>query len=89
MAREIELLAARAGAPLTSDLSARCCHSEAGIAAAIMRALRSHSAVGGCAGEVAAVYGEHPETAGTPDTLGSGSRRAYLFVGGDRSGCGF
>jgi hypothetical protein len=63
MAREIELLTARADALLTSDLSARCCHSEAEIAAAVMRALRSHSAVGGCAGEVAAAYGEHLETA--------------------------
>ena len=63
MAREIELLTACADALFTSDLSARCCHSEAEIATAIMRAIRSHSAVGGCAGEVAAAYGEHPETA--------------------------
>ncbi len=47
MAKEIELLTARADALFTSDLSARCCHSEAEIAAAIMRAIRSHSAVGG------------------------------------------
>ena len=63
MARETELLTARADALFTSDLSARCCHSEAEIAAAIIRAIRSHSAAGGCAGEVAAAYGEHPETA--------------------------
>ena len=63
MAGEIELLTTRADALFTSDLSARCCHSEAEIAAAIICAIRSHSAVGGCAGEVAAAYGEHPETA--------------------------
>jgi hypothetical protein len=63
MASETELLTARADALFTSDLSAQCCHSEAEIAAAIRRAIRSHSAAGGCAGEVAAAYGEHPETA--------------------------
>ena len=63
MARETELLTARADALFTSDLSARCCYSEAEIAAAIIRAIRSRSAAGGWAGEVAAAYGEHPETA--------------------------
>jgi hypothetical protein len=63
MASEAGLLTARADALFTSDLSARCCHSQAEITAAIIRAIRSHSAVGGCAGEVAAAYGEHPETA--------------------------
>jgi hypothetical protein len=63
MARETELLTARADALFTSDLSARGCHSQAEIAAAIIRAIRSHSAAGGCAAEVAAAYGEHPETA--------------------------
>ena len=63
MARETDLLTAQADALFSSDLSARCCHSEAEIAAAIRRAIRSHSAIGGCAAEVAAAYGEHPETA--------------------------
>jgi hypothetical protein len=63
MAREIELPAARADALLTSHLSARCCHSEVEIVA-IMRALGSHTAVGGCVGEVAAAYDEHPECGG-------------------------
>jgi hypothetical protein len=63
MAGEIDLRTACADALFTSDLSAWCCHSEAEIAVAIMRAIRLHSAVGGCAGEVAAAYGEHPETA--------------------------
>ena len=63
MASEAGLLTAHADALFTSDLSARCCHSQAEIAAAIIRAIRSHSAAGGCAGEVAAAYGEHPETA--------------------------
>jgi len=63
MASETELLTARADALFTSDLSARCYHPEAEITAAIIRATRSHSAAGGCAAEVAAAYGEHPETA--------------------------
>ncbi len=63
MASETELLTARAEALFTSDLSAGCCHSEAEIAAAIIRAIRSHSAAGGCAGQVAAAYGEHPQNA--------------------------
>ncbi len=62
MAREIEQRTARASALSGSDHSARGCHSEAEIAAAIRRAIRSHAA-GGCAGAVAAAYGEHPETA--------------------------
>jgi hypothetical protein len=63
MATETELLTARADALFASDLSARGCHSETEIAAAIRRTVRSHSAAGGCAAEVAAAYGEHPETA--------------------------
>lgn len=62
MAREIEQRTARASALSGSDHSARGCHSEAEIAAAIRRAIRSHAA-GGCAGAVAAAYGEQPETA--------------------------
>jgi nitrogenase molybdenum-iron protein alpha/beta subunit len=64
MAKEINLLtAARADALFTSDLSARCGHSPAEIAAAIRNAIRTHHGSRGCAGEVAAAYGEHEETA--------------------------
>jgi len=63
MARKIDLRTVRADALFTSDLSARCRHSDAEITAAIGRAIRSHGGVGGCAGAVAAAYGEHPETA--------------------------
>jgi hypothetical protein len=60
---EIDSLAARASALFVSDLSARRDHSRAEIATAITRGLRSHGGVRGCVGEVAAAYGEHPETA--------------------------
>lgn len=60
---EIDPLAARASALFVSDLSARCDHSRAEIATAITRGIRSHGGVRGCVGEVAAAYGEHPETA--------------------------
>ena len=63
MARKIDLRTVRADALFTSDLSARCRHSDAEITAAIGRAIRSHGGVGGCAGAVAAAYGDRPETA--------------------------
>jgi hypothetical protein len=63
MAGEIDRLTARASALFASDLSARCDHSRAEIAAAIRRGIRSYGGVHGCVGEVAAAYGEHPETA--------------------------
>ena len=66
MARETDqLTAAPAEALFTSDLSAWCNHTRAEVAAAIGHAIRSHSGIRGCAGEVAAAYGEHPETAAT------------------------
>lgn len=88
MARETELLTACADALFTSDLCARCCHSEAEIVAAIRRAIRSYSAAGGCAGEVAAAYGEQPETAAPTMRWARGNRRAYLLLSGDQSSCG-
>ena len=62
-ARSGQLLAARAQAPFTSDLSALSEHTQAEVAAAITRAFRVHGGIGGCAAEVAAAYGEYPETA--------------------------
>jgi hypothetical protein len=57
------LLAARAEALFASDLSARREHTRAEVAAAIRRAIGAHHGIRGCAGEVAAAYGERPETA--------------------------
>jgi hypothetical protein len=57
------LLAARAEALFASHLSARCEHTRAEVAAAIRRAIGTHHGVRGCAGEVAAAYGECPEMA--------------------------
>jgi hypothetical protein len=58
-----QLLAARAGALFTSDLSARCEYTQIEVAAAIRHAIGTHSGINGCAGAVAAAFGEHPETA--------------------------
>jgi len=64
MARETDVLtSARTAALFTSDLSAHCHHTHTEVAAAISRAIRAHHGARGCAGEVAAAYGEHPETA--------------------------
>jgi hypothetical protein len=57
------LIAARAEALFASDLSARCHPSEAAVAAAIRNAIRAHGGIRGCAGMVAAAYGEYPELA--------------------------
>jgi type IV secretory pathway TrbL component len=58
-----ELLAARAQALFTSDLSVRREYTQTEVATAIKHAIGSHNGIRGCAGEVAAAYGEHPETA--------------------------
>ena len=64
MATDTDLLtAALAEALFASDLSASACHTHASVEAAIRRAIRAHGSIRGCAGEVAAAYGEHPETA--------------------------
>jgi len=57
------LLAAHAEALFTSDLSARCEYTPIEVAAAIRHAIGTHNGIRGCAGEVAAEYGQHPETA--------------------------
>ena len=57
------LTAARAEALFTSLLSADSRLSPGEVAAAIAHAVRTHGGARGCAAEVAAAYGEHPETA--------------------------
>jgi hypothetical protein len=56
-------VSARAEALFTSDLSARREHTTIEVAAAIRQAIGAHRGIRGCAGEVAAAYGEYPETA--------------------------
>jgi hypothetical protein len=62
-ARAGQLLAAHADALFTSHLSAQRDYTTIEVAAAIGQAIGAHHGIGGCAGEVAAAYGEHPETA--------------------------
>jgi hypothetical protein len=57
------LLAARAEALFTSDLSVRREYTQTEVAAAISHAMGTHNGIRGCVAEVAAAYGEHPETA--------------------------
>jgi hypothetical protein len=52
-----------ADALFTSDLSARREYTRIEVATAIRRAIGTHHGTGGCVAEVAAAYGEHPETA--------------------------
>jgi hypothetical protein len=52
-----------ADALFASDLSARCAYTRIEVATAIRRAIGTYHGTGGCAAEVAAAYGEHPETA--------------------------
>ena len=61
--QEPTLLAALTDALFTSDLSARREHTRIDVASAIEYAISTHQGIGGCAAEVAAAYGEHPETA--------------------------
>ena len=56
-------LSARAEALFASDLSARREYTEIEVTAAIRHAIGAHNGVRGCAGQVAAAYGERPETA--------------------------
>jgi hypothetical protein len=57
------LTAARAEALFTSDVSASSTLSRDQSERAIRLALLRHGGVRGCAAEVAAAYGDHPETA--------------------------
>jgi hypothetical protein len=58
-----QLLAASAEALFTSDLSAWREYTAIEVATAIRHAISTRGGIRGCAGEVAAAYGEHPETA--------------------------
>jgi hypothetical protein len=57
------LTAARAEALFTSHLSAGSTPSYADVDAAIRTAIRSHGGTRAVAADVAAAYGDHPETA--------------------------
>ena len=59
------LSAARAEALFASSLSASSPLSSAVVHDAIIHAVRVYGGTRGCAGEMAAAYGEHPETAAT------------------------
>lgn len=63
MATAIDIAAARAEALFTSDLPAGCRLSRDQADAAIVDAVRRHGGVRGCAAELAARYGERPDTA--------------------------
>jgi hypothetical protein len=64
MNRSIGLLAAaRAEALFASDFPAGREPTRAEVAEAIRCAVRAHGGTRGCAGEVAAAYGDYPETA--------------------------
>ena len=52
-----------AHALFASDLSARREHTRTEVTTAIRQAISAHHGLGGCAGQMAAAYGEHPETA--------------------------
>src|SRR5262249_2610140 len=58
-----ERSAALADALFLSDLPARAEPARIEVATAIRHAIGTHHGIGGCAAEVAAAYGEYPETA--------------------------
>jgi hypothetical protein len=57
------LMSARADALFVSHLSAQHSPTRIEVETAIRQAVRAHGGTRGCAGEVAAAYGGHPETA--------------------------
>lgn len=57
------LAAARAAALFVSDLSVSDHPTSAQVEAAIRRSVRTHGGTRGCAADVAAAYGDHPELA--------------------------
>jgi hypothetical protein len=63
MSSATDLIAARAEALFTSDLSAGCRPSRQQVDAAIVAAVRRYGGVRGCLAELATCYGEHPDTA--------------------------
>ena len=60
-----QLLAARAAALFTSDLPAGSWPSAALVEAAIVASVRTRGGTRGCVAELAAAYGDYPETAVT------------------------
>ena len=58
-----QLMSARADALFVSHLSAQHSPTRIEVETAIRQAVRAHGGTRGCAGEVAAAYGGHPETA--------------------------
>jgi hypothetical protein len=58
-----QVLAAGAEALFVSSLSAQREYTQIEVVDAISYAIGTHDGIRGCAGEVAAAYGEHPETA--------------------------
>ena len=56
-------MSARADALFVSHLSAQHSPTRIEVETAIRQAVRAHGGTRGCAGEVAAAYGRHPETA--------------------------
>ena len=58
-----QLLAARAAALFASDLSAESRPSTDTVHATIAATVRAHGGTRGCAAEMAAAYGDYPQTA--------------------------
>jgi hypothetical protein len=58
-----QLTAARAEALFTSHISAGSQPTPVEVTGAIRQALRTHGGIRGCAAEVAAAYGDRPDTA--------------------------
>jgi hypothetical protein len=63
VSRSTDLVTARAQALFVSDVTATSEPSPVEVARAISWALRMYGGVQGCAAEVAAAYGDYPETA--------------------------
>jgi hypothetical protein len=90
------LAAARTAALFTSHFSATHRPRRTEIAAAVRHAVRSHGSTRGCAAEVAAAYGDHPETAaprmrwarGVIDELYATQYRAHMLMVGSEPTAG-
>jgi hypothetical protein len=63
MVYAIDIIAARAEALFTSDLPAGCHPSRDEVDEAIECAVRRYGGIRGCVEELAACYGDHPDTA--------------------------
>jgi hypothetical protein len=93
MSTPTNLLAARAAALFTSDLSAKEEPTQVEVAKAIRHAVRAYGGIRGCIIEIAGEYGDHPEYAAyrmrwALKTIGAfygRPRRAWGSVGCTRS----